>query len=39
MAVKDVLRKYNEVSLVKRILIGLVVGALLGLFAPKTWRS
>ena len=35
MAVKDVLRKYNEVSLVKRILIGLVVGALLGLFAPK----
>ncbi|MCI8468934.1 MAG: serine/threonine transporter SstT, partial [Eggerthellaceae bacterium] len=34
MAVKDVVRKYNEVSLIKRILVGLVIGVLLALVVP-----
>ena len=34
MAVKDVVRKYNEVSLIKRILVGLVIGVLLALAVP-----
>ena len=31
---KELLSKWNSISLVKRILVGLVIGALLGLFAP-----
>ena len=34
MAAKDVLRKYNEVSLIKRILVGLVIGVILALTVP-----
>ena len=34
MAAKDVLRKYNEVSLIKRILVGLVIGVILALLLP-----
>ncbi len=34
MAVPRVLRKYTEVSLIKRILVGLVVGAILALLIP-----
>ena len=34
MAVKDVVRKYNEVSLIKRILVGLVIGVLLSFVVP-----
>lgn len=31
---KELLKKWNDISLVKRILVGLIIGALLGLFAP-----
>ena len=34
MTVKDVLKKYNEVSLIKRILVGLVIGIVLALLLP-----
>ena len=34
MTVKDVLKKYNEVSLIKRILVGLVIGVILALLLP-----
>ena len=34
MAVRDVLRKYNEVSLIKRILVGLVIGVALSFLVP-----
>ena len=32
---RDLLRKWNSVSLVKRIIIGMVLGAILGVAAPK----
>lgn len=34
MAVKDAVKKYNEVSLIKRIVIGLVIGVILALVIP-----
>ena len=34
MAVPAVLKKYNEVSLIKRILVGLVIGVILALIIP-----
>ena len=34
MAVPKVLRKYTEISLIKRILIGLVIGVILALLIP-----
>ena len=33
-AVKALLQKWNEISLVKRIICGLIIGAALGIFAP-----
>ncbi|MEE0705227.1 MAG: cation:dicarboxylase symporter family transporter, partial [Adlercreutzia sp.] len=34
MAVPGILKKYNEVSLIKRILVGLVIGVILALIIP-----
>lgn len=34
MFVKELLRKYNDISLIKRIVVGLVIGAALGVFFP-----
>lgn len=31
---KELLRKYNDISLIKRIVVGLVIGAALGVFFP-----
>lgn len=33
--VKDLIRKWNSIDLIKRIAVGLVIGALLGVLAPK----
>ena len=33
---KNLLAKWNEISLVKRILIGLIIGIILALIAPKS---
>ena len=32
---RDLLRKWNSISLVKRIIVGMVIGAILGVVAPK----
>lgn len=32
---RDLLRKWNSISLVKRIIVGMVIGAILGVAAPK----
>ena len=34
MTFKNVVKKYNNISLIKRIAVGLIAGVLLGLFAP-----
>ncbi len=34
MTVKEVLKKYNEISLIKRIIVGLVIGVILALVVP-----
>ncbi len=34
MGVKDMAKKYNEISLIKRILVGLVIGVILALVVP-----
>lgn len=32
---KDLIRKWNSIDLIKRIVVGLIIGALLGVLAPK----
>ena len=32
--VKELFRKWNDISLIKRIVVGLVIGAILGVFFP-----
>lgn len=36
MAVKDIFRKYTEISLIKRIVVGLIVGVALALLIPSS---
>lgn len=36
MAVKDIFRKYTEISLIKRIVVGLIIGVILALLIPNS---